>query len=189
MVVSIDQAIAGRSSCPRLQEPAPTEAQLQALLGAAVRAPDHGLLRPWRFLPLTGVQREQLGDMMLASCLAEQPDLSEAQQLKLRQAPLRAPMVLVVVAEVQLQHKVSVIDQIMACAAAVQNLLLQAHALGIGAMWRTGAAALSATLKQQLGFQDKDEIVGFIYLGRSPGVARQLPNPPPVTDFIRSLPQ
>jgi nitroreductase len=95
----------------------------------------------------------------------DQPDITDAQCEKLRQGPLRAPMLLVVVAEVVSGHKVSVVDQIMACAAGVQNLLLTAHAMGIGAMWRTGAPALSPTLKQRLGFRAEDEIVGFIYLG------------------------
>lgn len=189
MASRIDQLIAGRASCPRLEAPAPSDEQLEALLQAAVCAPDHGLLRPWRFIPVTGEQRDRLGKLMLASCLAEQPQLSEAAQLKLRQAPLRAPMVLLVVAEVQPDHKVSVIDQIMACAAAVQNLLLQAHAMGIGAMWRTGPAALSNTLKRKLGFQDKDEIVGFVYLGSASGGNRQLPDLPPLADFVRGLPQ
>ena len=163
--MDIHEAIRERVSCPRLEAPGPDQAQLQHLLAAAVRAPDHGLLRPWRFMLVEGDDRVRLGEMLAQCCQQDQPELSEAQCEKLRHAPLRAPTLLIVVAEVVEGHKVSVMDQIMACAAAVQNLLLTAHALGIGAMWRTGGPALSPSLKIRLGFLAVDEIVGFIYLG------------------------
>jgi nitroreductase len=163
--MDIHTAIQRRVSCPRLAAPGPDAGQLDALLGALVRAPDHGLLRPWRYLVVEGDDRARLGEMMAQCCRADQPDITDAQYEKLRQGPLRAPMLLVVVAEVTIGHKISVVDQIMACAAGVQNLLLTAHAMGVGAMWRTGAPALSPTLKQRLGFRTEDEIVGFIYLG------------------------
>jgi nitroreductase len=170
--MDIHTAIQQRVSSPRLEAPGPDAGQLDALLAALVRAPDHGLLRPWRYLVVEGDDRVRLGEMLAESCRQDQPDITEVQLDKLRQAPLRAPTLLVVVAEVCLGHKVSVIDQIMACAAGVQNLLLTAHAMGIGAMWRTGAPALSAALKQRLGFRPEDEIVGFIYLGTPAAAAR-----------------
>lgn len=180
-------AINERVSCPRLQEPPPDAAQLARLLKAAVRAPDHGLLRPWRFIAIAGEDRERFGQMIVDACISEQPELTEAQCEKLRAAPLRAPMVLVVVAEVQPEHKVSGMDQIMACAAAVQNLLLTAHAIGVGAMWRTGAPALSNALKVALGFAPKDEIVGFVYLGTPCGSPR-IPQEDDPASYLRQLP-
>ena len=185
--MDIQTAILGRVSCPRLDAPGPTAEQLQQLLTAAVRAPDHGLLRPWRFMVVEGDQRLRLGEMLAQSCQQDQPDLNEAQLEKLRQAPLRAPTVLVVVAEISAPHKVSAIDQIMACAAAVQNLLLTAHAIGVGAMWRTGAPALSPTLKTRLGFRPEDEIVGFIYLGTPCGSSKTASIESP-DSWIRAFP-
>jgi nitroreductase len=185
--MDIQTAILERVSCPRLEAPGPDAQQLRQLLTAAVRAPDHGLLRPWRFIVVEGDERRRLGEMLAQCCQQEQPDLSEAQIEKLRQAPLRAPTVLIVVAEVSAPHKVSAIDQIMACAAAVQNLLLTAHAIGVGAMWRTGAPALSPSLKTRLGFRSEDEIVGFIYLGTPAGSARTV-TPESPDNWIRALP-
>jgi nitroreductase len=185
--MDIETAIRERVSCPRLDAPAPTEGQLEQLLAAAIRAPDHGLLRPWRFIVVQDEARLRLGEMLAQCCRQDQPEITEAQVEKLRQAPLRAPMLLIVVAEVAIGHKVSVIDQIMACAAAVQNLLLCAHSIGVGAMWRTGAPALSPSLKVRLGFRPEDEIVGFVYLGTPCGNNRT-----PSTDlpalFMRNLP-
>jgi nitroreductase len=145
------------------------------------------LLRPWRFILVEGDQRVQLGEMLAQCCLQDQSDLNEAQLEKLRQAPLRAPTMLIVVAEISAPHKVSAIDQIMACAAAVQNLLLTAHAIGVGAMWRTGAPALSPTLKTRLGFRPEDEIVGFIYLGTPVGNSKTATVESP-DSWIRAFP-
>ena len=185
--MDIQTAILGRVSCPRLDAPGPSAEQLQQLLTAAVRAPDHGLLRPWRFIVVEGDQRARLGEMLAQCCQQDQPDLNEAQLEKLRQAPLRAPTMLIVVAEISAPHKVSAIDQIMACAAAVQNLLLSAHAIGVGAMWRTGAPALSPTLKTRLGFRPEDEIVGFIYLGTPMGSSKAVTIESP-DSWIRAFP-
>lgn len=185
--MDIQTAILGRVSCPRLDAPGPSAELLQQLLTAAVRAPDHGLLRPWRFIVVEGDQRARLGEMLAQCCQQDQPDLNEAQLEKLRQAPLRAPTVLIVVAEITAPHKVSAIDQIMACAAAVQNLLLTAHAIGVGAMWRTGAPALSPALKIRLGFRPEDEIVGFIYLGTPGGSSKTVTIESP-DSWIRAFP-
>lgn len=180
-------AIQARCSTPKLDGPAPTAEQLQTLLSAAIRAPDHGVLRPWRFIPVVGDERQRLGELMLAGLLEDDPALPQVQQDKARNAPLRAPMVLIVVAEVQLNHRIPKLDQVLAVAAATQNLLLAAQALGLGAMWRSGAPALSPAVKKRLGFAAHDEIVGFVYLGQPSGASRAPGNETP-QDFIRKLP-
>lgn len=185
--MDIETVIHERASCPRLDAPGPDADQLERLLSAAARAPDHGLLRPWRFIVVQDEERVRLGEMLAQSARQDQPDLSDAQYEKLQQAPLRAPTVVIVVAEVTLEHKVSVMDQIMACAAGVQNLLLTAHAIGVGAIWRTGALALSPSLKSRLGFRREDEVVGFIYLGKPCGVHKTL-SADSVAPFMRALP-
>jgi nitroreductase len=57
------------------------------------------------------------------------------------------------------------IENVCATAAAVENLLLAAHALGLGAKWRTGTAARDPQVKQFLGFAPDQSILSFIYLG------------------------
>ena len=111
---------------------------------------------------------------------------NEAQE-KLRAKPLRAPMVLVAVAEVVEGHRVPVLEQIVATGAAVQNIMVAAHALGVGAMWRTGSLASSRIVKEGLGFADKDEIVGFIYLGTPCGSIKMVPADTPA-NYLRQLP-
>ena len=72
--------------------------------------------------------------------------------------------------------------------AAVQNIMVAAHALGIGAMWRTGDLANDETVKARLGFADKDQVVGFVYLGTPAGALKNLPDEQPET-FLRELPR
>ncbi|HLR17935.1 MAG TPA: nitroreductase [Alcanivoracaceae bacterium] len=181
------EAIQQRVSIGVLGDPAPSEEQVEALLAAAVRAPDHGVLRPWRFLILTGKQREQLGNIFVSALRQSNPDLSEQEAERAACRPLRAPMLMVAVAEVEEGHRIPVIDQILATGAAVQNIMVAAHAMGIGAMWRTGDMAQNVHVKEALGFAAKDEIVGFLYLGTPAGSIKRVPTLNP-QDYVRELP-
>ena len=93
-------ALQNRVSIAQLGEPAPDDATIETLLQAAIRAPDHGVLRPWRFIVLRGEDRNRLGDLLVAAKCEREPSLSEEERDKLRAKPLRAPLVLVAVAEV-----------------------------------------------------------------------------------------
>lgn len=180
-------ALTTRVSSPRLQEPGPSDDQLDMLLRAAIRAPDHGLLRPWRFLVLNGDQRERLGDIMEAQLLEEQPEADRRSREIARNKALRAPTIIVVVAEITENHKIPAWEQMLAVGAAVQNMMLAAYELGIGAMWRTGAMANSDLAKKKLGFEPKDQVIAYLYLGTPASSLKSLPDDSPA-DFIRELP-
>lgn len=181
------QALQERVSIGVLGAPGPSREDIDTLLKAAVRAPDHGVLRPWRFLILEGEQLHQLGEVFVQAALQNNPDATPEEQEKARTRPLRAPCMIVVVSDNTLNHKIPVLDQVLAAGAAAQNILVAAHALGIGAMWRTGAMATHPYVKQQLGFEDKDDIVGFIYLGTPAGSIKNVPPTNP-QDYIREFP-
>lgn len=182
------QALQERVSIGVLGAPGPSSEDIDTLLTAAVRAPDHGVLRPWRFLVLEGEQLHQLGEVFVEAALQNNPNLPAEEQEKARTRPLRAPCIIVVVSENTLEHKIPVLDQVLAAGAAAQNIIVAAHALGIGAMWRTGAVATHPHVKQQLGFQDKDDIVGFIYLGTPAGSIKNVP-PTNYRDYLRDFPR
>jgi nitroreductase len=159
-----------RASAPRFYEPGPTPDQLKQILEAAVRAPDHGRLEPWRFVVLEGEARERLGKAMADALRRQAPDTSpEALEREAAKA-LRAPTIVAVAARISV-GKIRDIEQILAVGAAVQNMLLAAHALGLGAAWKTGAAAYEPNVKTAIGLLADDHIVAFVYLGtqeRSP---------------------
>jgi nitroreductase len=172
--VDIFTAIDTRSSSIKLIEPAPTQAQLQRLLTAAARAPDHGKLAPWRFTVLQGESRMILANAMADAFRTNNPAATDAQLDAERAKPLRAPAIIAVAAHITRGHKVPEHEQIQAVAAAVQNMFLAAHGLGLGAMWKTGAATESHIVKHALGFDEDDNIVAFLYLGTNatPGPQR-----------------
>lgn len=181
------QLLRQRISCPRLTSPGPDAAQVAQLLEAATSAPDHGRLRPWRFLVLEGAALNKLGSIFAEVSLAQQPDLPLAALERLAAKPLRAPLIIVVVAEVTESHKVPVIEQIESGACAAEHIMLAAFDLGLGAMWRTGAMARDPQVKRALGFASKDEIIGFIYLG-TPVNAPVAREPLDYRQFVRELP-
>jgi nitroreductase len=160
-----------RSSAVRLVEPGPGRAELRRILAAGVRAPDHGRLQPWRFRVLEGDARRVLGEALEDFARRSNPVATTEQLAAARGKALRAPTVIVVSARITYGHKVPGIEQQLAVAAAVQNMLLAAHALAFGAVWKTGAAAYDAGVKRLLGLEPDDHIVAFLYLGTAEAVA------------------
>ncbi|MGD0610201.1 MAG: nitroreductase [Anaerolineales bacterium] len=138
---------------------------VEKLLNAAVQAPNHHHSRPWRFVVLTGPGRERLGEVMAQSLKKQKSDLPDSALDIERAKPLRAPLLIAVGVEKSSDPRVLEIEDICAAAAAVENMLLAAHALGLGAMWRTGPPARDPLVKQFLGFAPDQPLIGFIYVG------------------------
>lgn len=171
------EALTTRASPRELVEPAPDARTLDRILRAGMRAPDHGRLRPWRFIIVAGAARTAFGDVLAAALQRREPGVAEAALAKERGKPLRAPLIIVVAARLREHRGVPAVEQIIAAGAAAQNILVAAHALGFGGFWRTGAAAYDNAVKRALGLRADDAIVGFLYLGTPPGAAAALPMP------------
>jgi nitroreductase len=163
-IVDLLTAIESRASALKLMEPGPTRAHLEQIMRAAVRAPDHGRLRPWRFVVLEGAAREKLGNEMARLSLVKFPQSTAEQQDAARRKALRAPTIVVVAARTT-PGKIPEVEQIGAVAAGVENMILVAQALGYGTMWKTGAPAYDVQTKSMLGLTAQDHIVAFLYLG------------------------
>lgn len=160
-----------------LGEPGPDPTTLETLLDAAARAPDHGCLRPWRFLIVRGEDRARLGDVLAAALAKRDPSADEAALAKERAKPLRAPLIVIVAARIEPDHpKIPAVEQILSAGAAVQNLLLAATALGLGAKWVSGPGAHDEHVKQALGLRPQDLIAGLVFLGRTSGSPPVVPH-------------
>jgi len=147
------------------------------LLDAGNQAPNHYKVRPWRFVVLTGSARKKLGDVMAASQRDRMPNLPQEGFDKTRALPLRAPVLIVVGVDKPSESKVFEVENICAVSAACENILLAAHASGLGAMWRTGEWARDAKVKEFLGFTADQHIAGFIYVGFPENVSEPVPRP------------
>lgn len=164
-------ALTTRSTAKTYGENAPTKEHLAQVLEAAVRAPDHGRLRPWRFMLIEGDQRRKFGDLLAASALRRVPGLSEGDLQRERDKAMRAPLIIVTACRVVPGTKVPAVEQILAVGSATQNILLALHALGYAAAWKTGEAAYDPEVKKALGFTVDDHLIGFVYTGGAAGAA------------------
>jgi len=175
--MDVFEAIYDRHSQGKVKpDPVPREL-IEKLLDAAVQAPNHYKVRPWRFVVLTGDGLKKLGDVMAASQQARHPEYPLEAFDKCRAVPLRAPVVIAVGVDKPGEAKVLEIENVAATAAAIQNLLLAAHGMGLGAKWRTGEWARDSLVKEFLGFEGDQHIIGFIYLGYPEFIAEPVPRP------------
>ncbi|WP_105103888.1 nitroreductase family protein [Microbulbifer pacificus] len=180
------EALHNRVSVGVLTDPAPSCKQRDNIFRAALRAADHGNLRPWRFLVVEGESRSRLGEIYLkaseGSAKTGEP-LSDAQRERLLAMPLRAPLILVAITRLQVHPKVPLNEQRMSTAGAVQAMLTAAFAEGVGAYWRTGELAENRQVARALGLTDHEEISGFIYMGTPQKPPRSAPELA-VSDFF-----
>jgi len=165
-----------RNSAPRLCDPGPSPEELAEIIRAAIRAPDHAWLRPWRFLAIEGERRTEFGKILEHALLGRDPTADGAAKTKASRAPFRAPLVLVTIARFREHPKVPEVEQRLSAGCAAHAALLAAEALGYAGVWRTGAAAWDRAVMADLGLAQNEEIVGFIYLGTRDGVGKAVPD-------------
>ena len=160
-------ALKNRRSISKVSEDEPPEELIRTMLEAATWAPNHFLTEPWRFFVLRGDARRRLGDVMGEACAAREddPDKAEANRERMAAKPLRAPYVIAVASEPDPREKVFELEEIAATAAAIQNMLLAAEALGLGAMLRTGWITYTPETREFFGLSEHATVLGFIYVG------------------------
>ncbi|QIR14298.1 NAD(P)H nitroreductase [Shewanella aestuarii] len=173
-----------RQSAPRLIAPGPNEQQLDFILNAGARVPDHGALTPWEFILAQGDGLTRLADIFINAAKANNAD--DAFIEKAAKMPMRAPLVIIVVAKTQHHPKVPVLEQQIAAGCAVMAMQQAAFSIGLGAVWRTGGFAFDANVHQSLGLNEADQIVGFLYVG-TPAVKAPIKALKPGRQFSRQI--
>ncbi len=166
---AIIDAIRSRRSAKRLLDRPIDRAVIERLLEAATWAPNHHLTEPWRFWVISGAARERFGEAMAAGDLDTHRDATPEQRETMRASAVgrahRAPVIIAVAAVMADGNRNPDLEEITATAAAIQNLLLQAEAEGLGAIWRTGRSAYEPEMADFFGLTERDRILGFIYIG------------------------
>jgi nitroreductase len=175
--MDVFEAIHNRHSQGKVkQDPVPQDL-IEKLLSAAVQAPNHYKVRPWRFFILTGTARNKLGAVFAASQADRNPDLPREALDKTRALPLRAPVVIAVAVDKPSEEKVLEIENITAVATACQNILLAAQAEGLAVQWRTGEWARDPKVKEHFGLSIDQHILSFLYIGYPEFIAEHPPRP------------
>ena len=169
-----------RRSTPsrQLGEPGPTPAQIERLLGAAIRVPDHGRLVPWRLLTIAGDARTALGEKLAQIHQHIEPDIAPALLTKDRDRFSFAPLIVAVIARIDEQHpKIPAQEQLLSAGCVAYNLLLGAQALGFGAQILTGWAAYDGDAAALLGLGERERVVAFVHIGTATAPAPERGRP------------
>ncbi len=159
-----------------MQDPIP-RLQIDRLLEAAVQAPNHYKVRPWRFAVITGNGRQALGEAMVQALTRKHPELDPSAFEKERSKPLRAPLIIAVGVDRPEEPRVIEVENICAVAAACQNILLAATDMGLAGYWRTGESARDPEVKELLGLAPDQHLIAFLYIGKPVDPAEFQPRP------------
>lgn len=163
------EAIETRRSIGKVKDTMVPKEIIEKIIEAGTWAPNRYLTEPWRFFVISGDGRNALSQVMVdiarASGADENTEEGKRKIEKEKNKPFRAPVIIAVAAEVTENGKALRIEELGATYAAVENMLLAAHELGIAAYWKTGKACYHNKMKEFFGLKDKDEVVALIYLG------------------------
>lgn len=181
-------AMLTRTSHGKLMQPAPGHEVLSHAFACALRAPDHRVLRPWRYLVIESDGLQKLGALFVAASRAETADLAPEVIERLQKMPLRAPMIVVAITIYKDDPKAPLEEQLLSTGASVQNFLLALHAQGFASMWRSGSITKNTYLKAGLGLAEHESIAGFIYVGTAVGEPRKIAHLD-VSEFVSVWPE
>jgi nitroreductase len=176
------EAIMGRRSVGKMTDEVPDRTIIEKLIEAAVAAPNHHLTEPWRFIVLSGDALKEMGAAWAAG-----EERTGGSPEAARDKALRAPVILTVIERPRLGNpKVVEIEEHHAVGAALQNILLAAHDMGLAAMVRTGPAARLDEVKDYLGLDDDEIVAGFVYVGFRPDdYDRKAPRKTPIAELTQ----
>ena len=149
-----------------LTGPAPSPAQIETMLTVASRVPDHGKLKPWRFIVFEGEARLAAGAIIAEAFRSQRADATPEQVEFERKRLARAPLVIAVVSRAGPHVKIPEWEQQLSAGAAAMNLVIAAHAMGFAASWITEWYAYDRRVLDKLGLAPNERIAGFVHIGR-----------------------
>ena len=177
--------ILNRVSARELAEPHPTESEMEKVYKAALRAPDHAWLRPSSFIEVKGDGLNRLSNIFLEYA-KNQTDITDQIIQKYKNAPFRAPMIIILVNTFKEHPKVPAIEQKLSTATAAQNIMLALNSMNYSSIWRTGKLAFNKEIQTKLNLSEDQEILGYLYIGTSIGENKKIPNLD-IDDFVSYL--
>ena len=167
--------ILNRVSARTLAEPFPTKEEMNTVYKAALRAPDHAWLRTSSFIEVKGKGLDKLSDIFV-NYGKSIPNISDEVLDKYKNAPYRAPMIIILVNSYKEHPKVPAIEQKLSTATAAQNIMLALNAMEYSCIWRTGKMAFNEVIQAELGLEKNQEILGYLYIGKEVGKKKEIPN-------------
>jgi len=167
--------ILNRVSARKLSKPYPNKEEMKLVYKAALRAPDHAWLRPSSFIEVKDDGLDKLSKIFF-NYGKSSADISDEIAEKYKNAPYRAPMIIILVNSFKEHPKVPEIEQKLSTATAAQNIMLALNAMKYSCMWRTGKLAFNKSVQKSIGLKDNQEILGYIYVGTETGKKKRIPS-------------
>ncbi len=168
------RAIKNRRSAAKLSPDKPVGREMiEAVLDAAIWAPNHHLTEPWRFVVITGDERKRLGDAIAdaISSTPSDPPMPPEKVERERTRPLTAPVVIAAICSPSQDKRAVAQEELVAGGGALQNMLLAAHSIGLGTKLKTGPYSYSQVIRGFLNMRDSESLISFVYLGFPEGEA------------------
>ena len=143
---------------------------VSTILPAYNWAPTHGYTEPWRFVVFSANSLKELANFQADLYKASTPVnlYKELKYAKLKSNPLLASHVIALVVCKSVNTTIPLIEEVVATSCAVQNTLLSAASNNITVHWTSGRVTYKPEMKSYLGFEDKDQVLGFFDLGIAP---------------------
>ena len=177
--------ILNRVSARTLSNPIPSKDEMETVYKAALRAPDHAWLRTSSFIEVKEDGLDKLSDIFF-NFGKSIPDITDEVLEKYKNAPYRAPMIIILVNTFKEHPKVPAIEQKLSTATAAQNIMLALNAMKYSCIWRTGKMAFNELIQNELGLAKDQEILGYLYIGTESGEKKKIPNLD-LDDFVSYL--
>lgn len=159
------EALKERRTVGRVKEDEVPKAILKQLIEAASWAPSHYNTQPWKFIVMTGEGRSLLGKGYAKVYTATTGDTDAEKLEKEAKKAFRAPVVIAAICSPSEDPRAIIEEELAAAHAAVQNMLLAAHSLGLGAIWRSGAPMYHQAMHEHFQLRDNEQLVGLVYIG------------------------
>ncbi len=156
---------------------APPQADIDLMLTAAARVPDHGRLVPWRFIVYRGESRNTIGEKLAMLALKRDPSMPQGAVEKEKARFNRAPLVIGVIFVPVTHERIPEWEQQLSAGAAAMNLVHAATALGYSAHWLTNWFSFDEEGRALLGLKPQERVAGFIHVGHSPAKVPERPRP------------
>ena len=174
---TVRDAMLERVSWPKVTDDAPTHEELADLVTAASRVADHAGLTPWRLIELREDDRVRLG-AAFTEVLGHDGSADK---------PLRAPLLIAIVAHTKAHPKVPEWEQDAVAAGVGHALSLLLDEAGYGVIWRTGPFTRTEPVAKLHGLTENEKLLGWLYVGGKPDAVR-IGRPVDAEEFLTRLP-
>ena len=172
--MNVSNAIAQRRSIKKFQDRAVTREEIEALLGAAVLAPNHKLTQPWRFYVLGPEARRRYGLALGERKARKLPDPVAGDSMREKTAAEYETFPALIAVAMVLNESPEVREEdYAACMQAIANIMLTAVDRGLGTHMRTGAVMEDPAARAAVGVREGERIVAIV----SVGVPAEMPAP------------